>query len=244
MVRDAARIHVPFNLPASDLENALLRLIAANKAFNATLRVAVIRNGGGLFEGPQLSSESDVIAFTADLADWGEGLKLRYVPHGRHASSPFAGLKTTSWAQNLTWYEEAHQMGFDEVILLNEDGQVSECTSANIFAIQEDHIWTPPVGSSGCLPGVTRAILLEQIRLPGLIAAERELTPAQLEESNQVFVTSTTRDLLPVLEIDHDPLAQKPEILTRLQKAFSEYRNEYVRDRLARPSPHRAKRAS
>ena len=95
--------------------------------------------------------ESDVIAFTTDLINWGEGVKLSYVPNGRHAASPFAGIKMTSWAQNLTWYEEAHEQGFDEVILLNEVGQVSECTSANIFVIQDENVWTPPVESSGCL---------------------------------------------------------------------------------------------
>lgn len=124
-------------------------------------------------------------------------------------------------------------MGFDEVILLNEDGQVSECTSANIFAIQGEHVWTPPVGSSGCLPGITRAILLEKIQVAGLIIAERELTPSQLEESDQVFITSTTRDLLPVLEIDHEPLAQERGVLARLQKAFAEYRAAYVRENRA-----------
>jgi branched-chain amino acid aminotransferase len=243
MARDAARMHVPFRMSASELEAALLRLIAANNASEATLRVAVVRNKGGLFEAPQQKRESDVIAFTTDLTDWGEGVKLSYVPHGRHASSPFAGIKMMSWAQNLTWYEEANEQGFDEVILLNEVGQVSECTSANIFVIQDDNVWTPPVGSSGCLAGVTRAILLEHIHVRGLTVAERELTPSDLEESEQVFITSTTRDLLPVLEVDHEPLAQSRDTLARLQKAFSDYRDAYVTGRGPRQSPKRVKQS-
>jgi branched-chain amino acid aminotransferase len=219
----------------------LLRLVRANNALDATLRVAVIRNKGGLFESPQPARESDVIAFTADLTDWGEGVKLSYVAQGRHASSPFAGIKMTSWAQNLTWYEEAHEQGFDEVVLLNERGQVSECTSANIFIVQGNQVWTPPVASSGCLAGVTRAILLEQIHVPGLTIGERELGPSDLEESDQVFVSSTTRDLLPVLEIDHRPLPQNREVLARLQKAFSEYRESYVASRTAVKSEKRAR---
>lgn len=242
MTRDAARMHVPFDIPAAELEKALLRLVRVNHALDATLRVAAIRNKGGLFESPQPARESDVIAFTAALTDWGEGVKLSYVPQGRHALSPFAGIKMTSWAQNLTWYEEAHQLGFDEVVLLNERGQVSECTSANIFIIQGNQIWTPPVASSGCLAGVTRAILLEEIRVPELTIGERELCPSDLEQSNQVFVSSTTRDLLPVLEIDHRPLAQNREILAQLQKAFSEYRESYVASRTAVKSEEPAKR--
>jgi branched-chain amino acid aminotransferase len=244
MARDAARMHVPFDIPSPELQKALLGLVRANKALEATLRVAVMRNKGGLFEGPRPTRESDVIAFTADLTDWGEGVRLRYVPQGRHASSPFAGIKMTSWAQNLTWYEEAHQQGFDEVVLLNERGQVSECTSANIFIIQDNQVWTPPIGSSGCLAGVTRAILLEKIHLPGIAIGERELSPSDLEESDQVFVTSTTRDLLPVLEIEHKPLTQKREILARLQKAFSEYRDTYLASRSATTSKKRAKQSN
>ena len=225
---------MPFDIGPVDLHSALRKLIEANQAFSATLRVALIRNRGGIFEGSNIARDVDLVAFTADLTDWGSGVKLSYVPHGRHAASPFAGTKFTSWAENLTWYEDAHERGFDEVILLNEDGHISECTSANIFVIQDDCVWTPPVATSGCLPGVTRAILLEEIYIPELTIAERELTPSDLEESDQVFVTSTTRDLLPVLEVDHEPLTQSRAIFKQLQNAFLQYRATYISAHSAR----------
>jgi branched-chain amino acid aminotransferase len=229
MRHDAERMHVPFPFSAEELEAALLSLVEANHAGNATLRVAVIRNRGGLYEGPGIHRAVDLIAFTTDLAAWAPGVKLTYMPDARHGGSPFAGAKITSWAHNLTWYEEAHERGFDEMLLLNEHGEISECTSANIFVIQEARVWTPPLATSGCLPGVTRAILLEEIQLPGISFGERELTPSDLEESEQVFITSSTRDLLPVLEIDHEPLHRSPELLASLQQAFREYRATYIR---------------
>ncbi len=228
MKRDAVRLRVPFELSASGLHDSLLKLIDANNAFDATLRVSIVRNKGGLFESPGLTRDADTVAFTADLRAWGSGVSLSYVPNGRYGASPFAGAKVTSWAQNLTWYEEAHERGFDEVILLNEDGQVSECTSANIFAVQKNSILTPPLSTSGCLPGVTRALLLEEIRIPGLEISERELTPSELEDSDQVFITSTTRDLVPVLEIDGAPLHQDRDLLRSLQDAFLSYRSAYI----------------
>lgn len=228
MKRDAALVRVPFHFSATELERALLSLVDANRAFNATLRVAVVRNRGGLFEAPQIARDADLVAFTTDLANWGAGVKLTYVPSGRFAAWPFAGTKLTSWVHNLTWYEEAHERGFDEVILLNEHDQVSECTSANIFAMDGNYVWTPPVQSSGCLPGVTRAILLEEIHVPGVTIAERELTASDLENASQVFITSTTRDLIPVLEIDHEPLAQNPRQMKQLQDAFASYRAQYI----------------
>lgn len=228
MKRDAERMHVPFPLAPEDMERELFKLVDANAAFNATLRVAIVRNYGGPFEGAEIRTKADVVAFTTGLTDWGQGVKLSYVENGRHAASPFAGTKITSWSQNLTMNEEAHEQGFDEAILLNEHGQVSECTSANIFAIHGKQVLTPPLRSSGCLAGVTRAILLEEIRLPGIEILERELTPQQLEASDQVFITSTTRDLLPVFEVERRSLPQNRDMLENLQRAFHAYQLQYV----------------
>jgi branched-chain amino acid aminotransferase len=234
MERDAARLRVPFEFSREDLERRLLSLVDANGVSQGTLRAAVVRNRGGLFEGVEIRREADLVAFTADLARWPEGVKLTYGPRGRFAAWPFAGTKLTSWAHNLTWYEEAHDRGFDETILFNEHDEVSECTSANIFAVCGDQVWTPPVESSGCLAGVTRAILLEVLDIPGISISERELTASELEEADQVFITSTTRDLLPVLEIDHERLSQKTEMMRQLQLAFADYRRRYVAEHARR----------
>ena len=225
---DAALVRVTFSITPEALHKLLVSLIDANHAFNATLRVALVRNKGGLFEAPQLASDVDLVAFTADLTKWGDGVHLNFVPNARHGASPFAGLKLTSWAQNLTLYEKARHDGYDEVLLLNEHGRVSECTSANVFVLRGNEVLTPPLATSGCLPGVTRAILLEDIHLPDLAIHEAILTPAELENADAVFITSTTRDLLPVLSVDKRPLNQAPEVLNRLLHAFRGYRSAYV----------------
>lgn len=228
MRHDAKLLRVPFAFSPEELKEQLLKLVDANHVFNATLRVAAIRNKGNPFETDSIARDVDLIAFTADLTRWAPGVRLRYMPNARFGASPFAGTKITSWGQNLTWYETAHEQGFDEFVLLNELGQVSECTSANIFAIQDDHVRTPPLSTSGCLPGVTRAILLEEIEIPGISIMEEELTPTDLEESDQVFICSTTRALLPVVEIDGEPLKQEPETLRLLQRAFARIMEKYV----------------
>src|SRR4051794_22959548 len=222
MRRDAERMRVPLEISPADLKRLLLRLVEANKAEEATLRVASIRNRGGLFEAPGLLRNSDLVAFTADVNRWSDGVKLGYMPNARYAASPFAGTKYTSWAQNLTWYELAHQRGLDEFILLNERGQISECTSANVFCVQGTTVLTPPLENSGCLAGVTRAVLMEEVRVPGVSIRESELTPADLEKSDCVFITSTTRDLLAVLEIDGIKLHPDLDRLLLLQQAFRE----------------------
>ncbi len=227
MKRDALRMHVPMDISAGDLEQMLLRLVDANNATNATLRVAIVRNHGGPFEGPGIAKAADIVAFTADLNAWGSGVRLAYVPQGRHAAGEFAGAKITSWSQNLVWNEEAHERGFDEVVLLNEFGQVSECTSANIFIVRGNQVWTPSLDTSGCLAGVTRSVLLDAIHVEGLRIEEHDFLPVDLETADQAFITSTTRDLLPVNEIEGRELNQSPDVFARLKNAFLAYQMEY-----------------
>ncbi len=233
MQRDAIRMRVPFPEAPAWLEERLRRLIDANRAFNATLRVVVVRNRGGMWEGPAATRAFDAIAFTADVNQWGETARLGLVPHGRHAASEFAGTKYLSWSENLTWYERAHEQGLDEVILLNERGEVSECTSANVFAVQGANAWTPPL-SSGCLPGVTRALLLEEVRATGIKTGEMTLFPADLEAADEVFIASTTRELMPVVSIEGLKLRGQRRVMDALQTAFTSYVKTYV---AARPRP-------
>src|SRR5262249_8142659 len=160
----------------------------ANHAQNSTLRVVVVRNRGGFWEGPGLSRDYDLIALTANVNEWGRAVRLGVVENARHAASPFAGTKILSWAYNLTCYEQAHLDGYDEVVLLNERGEVSECTSANIFAAFGNSVYTPPL-SSGCLPGITRHTLLHEAAVPQYTVAERALTLRDLETADQVFIT-------------------------------------------------------
>ncbi len=229
MSRDAAALHVPIPDDSEAVRRALLRLVEANRAYNSTLRVVVVRNRGGMWEGPGSGRPSDIIALTADSKNWGAGVRLHYVPQSRHAACRFAGTKILSWSMNLTWLEEAQAAGFDEVILLNERGQVAECTSANIFMAAGNQVFTPPL-SSGCLPGITRELLLSDVRAQGFAVCEKEIEPAQLEAADDVFITSTTRDLLPVLEIEGRKVAARGNARGALQEAFSAYVQRYVEE--------------
>jgi len=227
IVRDAAAMHVPIPSDAGNVRRRLLELVEANRAFHATLRLVIVRNGGGMWAGPATGRASDVIALTADSKDWGEGVKLGYVENARHAACEFSGTKILSWAMNLTWVESAQARGLDEVILLNEHGEVAECTSANIFASNGGQVWTPPV-SSGCLPGITREVLLEEIHVPGIRIAEKSLTAAELERADEVFITSTTRNLLPVHEIEGRKIGRSDHTRRALSDAFGEFVDRYV----------------
>ena len=230
MRQDAAKLQVPFPPESTELERGLARLIEANQAWNATLRVMVIRNRGGQWEGPSVSRDFDLIAFTANLKQWEPSVKLDVVPNARLAACEFAGVKYLSWAVNLIWYERARSRGLDEAILLNERGEVSECTSANIFVAQGGRVWTPPL-VSGCLPGVTRAVLLEEISVPGLEIGEKTLYLTDLEHADEAFITSTTRELLPVASVEGLQVRRGGGVSSRLQAALAANLQAYVAPR-------------
>lgn len=234
MKKDAANLHVPFPDSPEWMEERLLRLVEANNAADATLRVVVVRNKGGMWQGP-VDRGFDLIALTAGLADWGQSVRLGLVADARHGRNRFAGTKVTAWGFNLTWYEEAHEEKFDEVVLLDESGNVSECTSANIFAAFGERIHTPPL-SSGCLPGVTRQLLLTEIQTGQYHVSERTLTPADLEVADEVFITSTTRDVLPAESVYGLRIGAGRSASGVLRTALRQYIDDYVESRLAQPS--------
>lgn len=230
MERDARLLRVPMPPDPDYVLSRLHSLVEANGATEATLRVVILRNRGGMWEGPG-GRDFDLIALTTGLKDWGGGVKLAVAPQARHAASPFRGAKMISWVQNLVLLEQAQCRGFDEVILLNERGEVSECTSANIFAASGAQVFTPPL-DSGCLPGVTRDLLLHEISVPGITIAEKTLTLDDLYSAGEVFITSTTRDLLAVTDIDGRPAPQSGAVRERIQAVFTYYTDRYIASRL------------
>jgi branched-chain amino acid aminotransferase len=222
MNRDARLLNLTLPPDADALQTDLLRLVEANDQSDCTLRVAIIRNSGGMWEDP-ISSQVpvDIAAMTATSKQWGESVKLGIQPNARHAACEFVGAKVLSWAQNLTWAERAVQAGNDEVVLLNEHGRVAECTSANIFAVFGRDVFTPPL-SEGCLSGITREILLE-LSGPDARVAEKPLSVDDLYAADAVYITSTTRNLLPVREIAGRALSRYSEVIQALSASFDRF---------------------
>jgi branched-chain amino acid aminotransferase len=134
---------------------------------------------------------------------------------------------------NVWSLHQAQQDGFDEVVMLNERGEVAECTAANIFCVRGDRVATPPL-ASGCLEGVTRSILMEIGATAGAPVEERTLLPEDLYVAEVVFISSTNRNLLGVSEINGRKIATAPGLITqKLEKAFAAYVREYVDSHLA-----------
>ncbi|HET9785014.1 MAG TPA: aminotransferase class IV [Terriglobales bacterium] len=195
-------------------------------AAEAVARVYLIRNRGGLLDVPQTQA-TDVLIFTRSLRDWGAAAKLRVQPHGRHAQAPLAGTKTLTWSHNLVLVEEAHAQGFDDVLLLNERGEVAECTSANIFVAKNGVLRTPPL-SSGALPGVSRKLLLAHGAAHGLRLEEATLSEGDLARADEIFITSTTREVQPVERIGERAVPTGGPLTRQAETVFTALIADYL----------------
>ena len=233
LCRDAELIHVDLPVNLDGVRAGFAELIRHNDALEAVARICVFRSKGGRWEGPGTGASSDWVVLTDDVSPWPETASLDVRANARFAASPFVGAKTLSWSANLTMYEDAHRAGFDEVILLNERSEVTECTSANIFAVQDGVTYTPPL-LSGLLPGVTREVMLTELRSSSMVR-EKVLSVDDLLEAEEVFITSSTRELLPVARIGETRLRGAGEwpVMNRLGRELRDYIDRYTHAQLA-----------
>lgn len=232
--KDAAVIRLPMPYSAAKVRVHLHEVIRANDVTDGCARIYLVYNTAGFWHSDEQQPDVDLIIYSAPLPAYREPVRLALREHGRHAASPLSGVKSISWLQNVWPVAEANKEGYDEVLLLNERGEVAECTSANIFAVKDGKILTPPL-SSGCLEGVTRGILLEIAPEGGLPVVEQTLRPDDLYAADEVFISSTNRNLLNVGEIAGHAIPTGP-VGKRIDDLFNAYVQDYVSRRLAAAS--------
>lgn len=230
--KDAAIIRLPMPYTAAKVRVHLHEVIRANQVTEGCARVYLVYNSVGFWQSAEERPPVDLIIYSSNLPEHREVVRLGLRQHGRHAASALAGVKTISWLNNVWAVSEANKEGFDEVVMLNERGEVAECTSANIFAVKDGKIFTPPL-NSGCLEGVTRGILMEIAPDAGLPVVEQALHPEDLYSAEEVFISSTNRNLIDVGEVAGHVIPAPGPVCRRLNELFDAYVSEYVSRRLA-----------
>src|SRR5437588_6909660 len=234
--KDAGIIRLPLPYTAAKIRANLHELIRANHVTEGCARIYLIYNSVGFWQSHEQRPQTDLILCTAGLPEHREIVRLGLRAHGRHAASALAGVKTISWLNNVWSVAEAQKEGFDEVILLNERGEVAECTAANLYIVKGDTIFTPPL-SAGCLEGVTRGILFEIAGEAGASVKEQTLHLEDLYGADEIFISSTNRNVIGVSEIAGHKFSPAPGAVTqRINEAFTTYMNDYVTRRLAAAS--------
>ena len=195
-------------------------VLAANGHDEARLRITVT---GGV--APLGSERGDagptVIVASSALTPWPASVHVVIVPWVRNDRGATAGLKTTSYAENVRALAFAHERGASEAIFANTRDELCEATGSNVFVVRDGVVATPP-GSSGCLLGVTRALVLELAPTLGIAVDERPLPLDALRDADEAFLTSTTREVQPIAAVDDRALPAVPGPVTAtLATAFT-----------------------
>ncbi|MEV7343627.1 aminodeoxychorismate lyase [Streptomyces sp. NPDC093544] len=139
------------------------------------------------------------------------------VPWTRNERGALTGLKTTSYAENVVALARAREQGASEALFANTVGQLCEGTGSNVFVVLDGEIHTPPV-ASGCLAGITRALTVEWTG-----AKETDLPLDVLESAEEIFLTSTLRDVQAVQRVDTRELPGAPGPVTaKAMRIFDE----------------------
>jgi branched-chain amino acid aminotransferase len=195
------------------------------------LRITVTAGTGPLGSGRTPGAQTLVVA--ASPGAHADRSRVVRAPWVRNERSAVAGLKTTSYAENVVALAYAAQRGADEAILANTVGQLCEGTGANVFVERDDELVTPPL-SSGCLAGITRELLLEwgaQEGLPVREADPDELPFSVLDEVARgeagLLVTGSVRNVTPVVELDGREVRSGP-LSERAAELFARRRAEGI----------------
>jgi branched-chain amino acid aminotransferase len=216
LVRSAAGLGLAVD--AARVRDAVAAVIDANGPLpRARLRITLTGGRAPLGSDRGEATPSLIVA-VAPMTPWPAYADVITVPWTRNERAATAGLKTTSYADNVVALARAHEADAQEAIFPNTRGELCEGTGTNIFIALDGELVTPPL-SSGCLPGVTRALLVEWLN----DVVERPTPIAGLAHASEAFLASSTRDVQPIRLVDGVPLPATPGPLTqRAAAVFAE----------------------
>ncbi len=203
----AQGISLKIPMQKKEMEKAIIDTLKANKLKDAYIRVVVTRGEGDLGLDPRNCRHATVFIITDKIALYPaelyhKGLKIVTVPTRRNIPEALnPQIKSLNYLNNILGKIEAINAGVPEALMLDQNGFVTECTGDNIFMIKDDVVVTPPV-SVGVLNGITRGAVLEVAAKTGLKTCERMLTRFELYVADEMFLTGTAAELIPVVMID------------------------------------------
>jgi branched-chain amino acid aminotransferase len=207
---------VGITMPASmELDRAAHAVVEANSLTDARMRITVTSGPGppglGRGDGPPT-----VLVVALPMSPWPPTSSAVTSALRRDERSPLVAVKTVSLAESVMVLAQARGAGADEALVLNSRGDLCEATTANVFLVHDGIAATPPL-EAGCLPGITREHVLQ------LGAVERPLSPGDIGTAQEAFLTSSTREVQPLVAVDGRPVGdgQPGPVTIRLAQAYS-----------------------
>ena len=225
----AKAILLELPLSREELSEAVCETCRRNELRNGYVRLVVTRGPGHLGLTPDGCGPSNVIIIADEIQLYPEefyenGLKIISVPTRRiNASALPPAVKSLNYLNNILAKIEAKRVGFQEALMLNDKGEVAECTGDNVFILSKGVLFTPPL-DAGSLRGITRATVLDLADELEVPYREQALTRYDLWTADECFLTGTAAEVIPCVEVDHRPIGngQPGEMTRRFITSFRE----------------------
>ncbi len=188
--------------------DAVCETCRENKLSNGYVRLVVTRGVGHLGLTPDGCGPPSVIIIADEIQLYPEelyekGLKIISVPTRRiNASALPPAVKSLNYLNNILAKIEAKKVGFQEALMLNDKGEIAECTGDNVFVLSKGVLYTPPL-DAGSLRGITRGAVMDIAVELGIPCREQALTRYDLWTAEECFLTGTAAEVIPCVEVDH-----------------------------------------
>lgn len=219
------------DLPMSraELAEAVCECCRQNDLRDGYVRLVVTRGPGHLGLSPDGCGPAGVIIIADDIQLYPEelyvsGLKIITVPTRRiNAAALPPAVKSLNYLNNILAKIEAKKVGFQEALMLNDKGEIAECTGDNVFVYSKGVLYTPPL-DSGSLRGITRGTVMDIAEEQGVALREQALTRYDLWTAEECFLTGTAAEVIPCVEVDHRAVGsgQPGEITKQFISRFRE----------------------
>jgi branched-chain amino acid aminotransferase len=205
---DSARsicLEIPMTM--RDMTEAVLETIRQNHLRDGYIRLLVTRGIGNLGLNPTQCKSPSVIIIAATIALYHQDFYrkgLTIVTCATRRSNPAAlnpAVKSLNYLNNVMARIEANLAGADEALMLNDAGNVAECTADNVFIVKHGQIFTPPV-AAGALRGITRSVVFEIAAELGVKVREADITRHDVFVADECFLTGTAAEIVPVVKAD------------------------------------------
>lgn len=207
LYESAHTIMLKIPLSKQELTQAVIKTLRANKLKDAYIRLVVTRGVGDLGLDPRKCSRPTVVIITDKIVLYPEelyknGLEVVTVPTTRNLPEALnPQIKSLNYLNNILAKIEATNCGKEEAIMLSSSGYVAECTGDNIFVVKNKRLLTPPC-YIGALKGITRDAVIDIARRNRIEVNEENLTRHDLYNADEVFLTGTAAEIIPVVKID------------------------------------------
>ena len=218
--KSAETLNLASLLTPSELGKACYDVLNANKLVDARIRLTISAGEGALIPSPATCNNITIFIAAQKLLPlpserYEQGFKTILSSWRRNSQSPLSRLKSTCYLENVLAKQEATTAGTDEALILNEQRQLCEGSTTNIFLVTNNTLITPAT-ESGALPGITRETVLESAHSIGIKATERDVEPAELVNADEAFLTNSIIEIMPLTLFANNPIGTgKPGTLTR-----------------------------